>query len=122
MLFWTRHANFRPVENYIYDPSARIFKNPLNFTIFWTRHLNSATRQLNSTKSAQLGNASNFTLKCNSIFRRWISQLGDASTYLDDASTQLGDASKMQLWPQWLTTRHDTSDVVTGGGRGGDAG
>ena len=32
MLFWTRHANLRRVENYIYDPSARIIKNPLNST------------------------------------------------------------------------------------------
>ena len=48
MLFWTRHAGFRRVENDIYDPSARIIKNPLNSTIFWTRHLNSATRPLNS--------------------------------------------------------------------------
>ena len=45
---WTRHANFWLVENNIYDPSARIIKNPLNSTIFWTRHLNYATRQLNS--------------------------------------------------------------------------
>ena len=29
MLFWTRQANLRRVENYIYDPSARINKNPL---------------------------------------------------------------------------------------------
>ena len=27
MLIWTRHANFRH-ENDIYDPSARIIKNP----------------------------------------------------------------------------------------------
>ena len=44
MLFWMCHANFRCVEDDIYDPSARIIKNPLNSTIFWTRHLNSATR------------------------------------------------------------------------------
>ena len=44
MLFWIRHASFRRVENEIYDPSARILKHPLNFTIFWPRHLNSATR------------------------------------------------------------------------------
>ena len=48
MLFWTRHANLRRVENYIYDPSARIIKNPLNSTVFWKRHLNLATRSLNS--------------------------------------------------------------------------
>ena len=48
MLFW-RCANFRRVENDIYDPSARIIKNHLNSTIFWTRHLNSATRRLNCT-------------------------------------------------------------------------
>ena len=48
MLFWTRHANFQPVENYIYDPSAKIIKNPLNSTTFWTRRFNSATRQLKS--------------------------------------------------------------------------
>ena len=29
MLFWTRHANLRPVVIYIYDPYARIIKNPL---------------------------------------------------------------------------------------------
>ena len=48
MLFWTRHANLRRVENYIYDPSARIIKNPLNSTVFWKRRLNPATRRLNS--------------------------------------------------------------------------
>ena len=46
MLFWMRHANFRRVQNDIYDPSARIIKNPINFTIFWTGHVNSATCQL----------------------------------------------------------------------------
>ena len=48
MLFWTRHANIRRGENDIHDPSAKISKNPLNSTIFWTRHLNSVTRRLNS--------------------------------------------------------------------------
>ena len=38
----------RRVENYIYDPSARIIKNPLNSTVFWKRRLNPATRRLNS--------------------------------------------------------------------------
>ena len=51
MLFWTRHANFRRVENNIDHPSARIIKNSLNSTIFWTRHLNFATRQINKATS-----------------------------------------------------------------------
>ena len=70
MLFWTRHANFRRVENDIYDPSVRIIKNSLNSTIFWTRHLNSSDA---------------------------MTQLGNTSTQLCDASTQLRDTSKMQL-------------------------
>ena len=57
MLFWTRHANLRRVENYIYDPSARINKNPLNSTTFWTRR----------DASTQLCDPSNFTLKYSSI-------------------------------------------------------
>ena len=69
MLFWTRHANFRRVQNDIYDPSTRIIKNPLNSMIFWTGHVNSATCQSRDA-STQLGDASNFTLKYNSIFRR----------------------------------------------------
>ena len=32
--------------NDIYNPSARIIKNPLNSTVFWARHLNSVMRQL----------------------------------------------------------------------------
>ena len=48
MLFWTRHASFRRVEMPFMTPSARIIKNPLKSTIFWTRRLNSATRPLNS--------------------------------------------------------------------------
>ena len=75
MLFWTGHANFRRVENDIYDPSDRIIKNPLNSTIFWTRHLNSAIRQLNS--------ATRQILHWNIV------------VYLDKASSQNGDASKM---------------------------
>ena len=73
MLFWTRHANLRRVENYIYDPSARINKNPLNSTTFWTRR----------DASTQLCNAS--------------TQLCDVSTQLCDASTQLCDASNFTL-------------------------
>ena len=69
MLFWTFHANIKLVENDIYDLSARIIKNPLNSTIFETRDLNSATHRLNSA-TRQLGDASNFTLKYSSIFRR----------------------------------------------------
>ena len=54
MLFWTRRANLRRVENYIYDPSARIIKNLLNSTVFWKRHLNprrvgSTPRRVHST-------------------------------------------------------------------------
>ena len=56
MLFWTRHANFRRVDNDIYDPSARIINNLLNSTILWTRLLNSATRRLNYT-TRQLNSA-----------------------------------------------------------------
>ena len=41
-------ANFPRVENYIYDPSVRIIKNPLNSTTFLSCRLNSATCQLNS--------------------------------------------------------------------------
>ena len=40
MLFWTRPANFRRVENDIYDPSARVMKNPFISTVFWKGHLN----------------------------------------------------------------------------------
>ena len=47
MLFWTRHANLRRVENYIYDPSARIIKNPLNSTVF--RRLNGLPYTLDHT-------------------------------------------------------------------------
>ena len=55
----------------VYDPSSRIIKNPLNFTILWICHLNSATRRLNSaTRQLIVGNASNFTLKYSSIFRQ----------------------------------------------------
>ena len=91
MLFWTCHANFRRFENDIYDPFARINKNPFNSTIFWTRHLNSATCQLNS--------AMRQILHCNIVayFDEASTQLDDVSTQLSDASTQLDDASKMQL-------------------------
>ena len=41
-------CKFSTRRNDIYDPSSRIIKNPLNSTIFWTRHLNSATRRRNS--------------------------------------------------------------------------
>ena len=41
-------CKFSTRRNDIYDPSARIIDNLLNSTIFWTRHLNSATRPLNS--------------------------------------------------------------------------
>ena len=61
MLFWRRHANFRRVENDIYGPYARVIKNALNSTIFWARQIDSST---------QLRDASNFTLKYSSIFRR----------------------------------------------------
>ena len=74
MLFWTRHANFRRVENYIHDPSTRIIKNPLNFTTFWTRRLNSATRQVNSATRQILH------LIIVAYFDKASSQLGDAST------------------------------------------
>ena len=88
MLFWTRHANLRRVENYIYDPSARIIKNPLNSTVFWKRRLNPATRRLNSaTRSLK-------RVKFYILTKRH--QLGKASSQLD-ASAQLRDASKMQL-------------------------
>ena len=54
MLYWTRHVNFGRFENDIYDASAIIIKNPLNSIVLTTRQLN---------------DASNFTLKCSSIFR-----------------------------------------------------
>ena len=84
MLFWTRHANFRRVENYTYNPSARIIKNPLNSTKFWMRRLNSAKRQLNSAT-------------CQILHRIIVAYFDEASSQLGDASTQLRDASKMQL-------------------------
>ena len=65
MLFWKRHANFRHVENYLYDPTARIIKHPLNSTTF---DLDAST-QLRDT-STQLGDDSNFTLNYSSIFRQ----------------------------------------------------
>ena len=104
MLFWTRHANLRRVENYIYDPSARIIKNPLNSTVFWKRRLNPATRRLNSA-TRPLNSATRQILHWNIVvyFDEASSQLGKASSQLGDASAQLRDASKMQLWPQWLT-------------------
>ena len=104
MLFWTRHANLRRVENYIYDPSARIIKNPLNSTVFWKRRLNPATRRLNSA-TRSLNSATRQILHWNIVvyFDEASSQLGKASSQLGDASAQLRDASKMQLWPQWLT-------------------
>ena len=104
MLFWTRHANLRRVENYIYDPSARIIKNLLNSTVIWKRHLNPATRRLNSA-TRPLNSATRQILHWNIVvyFDEASSQLGNASTQLGDASAQLRDASKMQLWPQWLT-------------------
>ena len=77
MLFWTRHANFRRVENYIYDPSARIIKNPLNSSTFWTSRLHSATRQI--------------------LHSNIVAYFDKASSQLGDASTQLRNASKMQL-------------------------
>ena len=102
--FWTRHANLRRVENYIYDPSARIIKNPLNSTVFWKRRLNPATRRLNSA-TRPLNSATRQILHWNIVvyFDEASSQLGKASSQLGDASAQLRDASKMQLWPQWLT-------------------
>ena len=107
MLFWTRHANLRRVENYIYDPSARIIKNPLNSTVFWKRRLNPATRRLNSA-TRSLNSATRQILHWNIVvyFDEASSQLGKASSQLGDASAQLRDASKMQLWPQWLTIDH----------------
>ena len=60
MLFWTRHANLRRVENYIYDPSARIIKNPLNSTVFLSQP-GDASAQLRDAFT-QLCDASNFTL------------------------------------------------------------
>ena len=109
MLFWTRHANLRRVENYIYDPSARIIKNPLNSTVFWKRRLNPATRRLNSA-TRSLNSATRQILHWNIVvyFDEASSQLGKASSQLGDASAQLRDASKMQLWPQWLTIAHST--------------
>ena len=86
------HASckFSTRRNDIYDPSARIINNLLNSTIFWTRHINSATRPLNSATRQIL---------------HWniVAYFGEASSQLSDASAQLRDASKMQLWPQWLT-------------------
>ena len=103
-MYRTRHLNrllyfnvildasckFSTRRNDIYDPSARIINNLLNSTIFWTRHLNSATRPLNSATRQIL---------------HWniVAYFGEASSQLCDASAQLRDASKMQLWPQWLT-------------------
>ena len=103
-MYRTRHLNrllyfnvildasckFSTRRNDIYDPSARIINNLLNSTIFWTRHLNSATRPLNSATRQIL---------------HWniVAYFGEASSQLSDASAQLRDASKMQLWPQWLT-------------------
>ena len=103
-MYRTRHLNrllyfnvildasckFSTRRNAIYDTSARIINNPLNSTIFWTRHLNSATRPLNSATRQIL---------------HWniVAYFGEASSQLSDASAQLRDASKMQLWPQWLT-------------------
>ena len=86
-------CKFSTRRNDIYDPSARIINNPLNSTIFWTRHLNSATRRFNS--------ATRQILQWNIVV-----YFGDASSQLGDASAQLRDASKMQLWPQWLTIPH----------------
>ena len=79
MLFSTRHANFRLVENYIYDPSARIMKNPLNSATFSTRQLNSATRQI--------------------LHGIIVAYFDESSSQLSDASPQLPDpaTSKMQL-------------------------
>ena len=64
-------CKFSTRRNNIYDTSARIIKNPLNSTLFWTRHLKlgDASTQLRDA-STQLGGASNFTLKYSSIFRR----------------------------------------------------
>ena len=87
MLFWTRRANLRRVENYIYDPSARIIKNLLNSTVFWKRHLNPATRRLNSA-TRPLNSATRRILHWNIVvyFDKASSQLGNASTQLGDAS------------------------------------
>ena len=41
-------CKFATRQNYVYDRSTRIIKNPLNSTTIWTRRLNSATRPLNS--------------------------------------------------------------------------
>ena len=87
MLFWTRHANLRRVEKYIYDPSARIIKNLLNSTVFWKRHLNSATRRLNSA-TRPLNSATRQILHWNIVV-----YFDEASSQLGNASTQLGDAS-----------------------------
>ena len=72
MLFWTRHANFRCLENYIYDPSARIINNPLNSTIFWTRQ---TTRRLVDSAPGRV----KFYIKI-------------IVAYFDEASSQLDDA------------------------------
>ena len=87
MLFWTRHANFRRVENYIYDPSARIIKNLLNSTVIWKRHLNPVTRRLNSA-TRSLNSATRQILHWNTVayFDKASSQLGNASTQVGDAS------------------------------------
>ena len=80
MLFWMRHANFPHDENYIYDPSAGIIKNPLNSTTLWVRRSNLATRRLNSA-----------TRQLNSTTRQILHEIIVA--YFDEASSQLGDAS-----------------------------
>ena len=63
-------SNFLLVEHYIYDPSARIIKTPLNSTTFWMRRLtcNSATRRLRSV-TRPLNSATHQILH-NSIFQR----------------------------------------------------
>ena len=81
-------CKFSTRRNDIYDPSARINNNPLNSTIFWTSHLNSATRRLNSATRQIL---------------HWniVAYFGESSSQLGDAAAQLRDASKMQLWRQY---------------------
>ena len=64
MLFWTRPANFQRVENDIYDPSARVIKKSFHFYCILE-----ASSQFDVALT-QLGDASNFTLKYGSIFRR----------------------------------------------------
>ena len=81
----------------IFDQSKMTLmtKIPLNSTIFWTRHLNLATRRVTSA-TCQFNSTTRRILHWNIVayFDEALSQLGDATTQLGNASTELRDASK----------------------------